>query len=202
MQRASAMNDFIQVVTANPSHHRYIPDILAAIYEASQVKGNSIVMRDPDYLAQKMDEGKAIIALKGEDFAGFCYLESWEDERYVANSGLIVKPEFRGQGLASAIKKGIFDICRTMFPEARIFSITKSQAVIKMNTRLGFRKVPYTELTCDPKFWKGCETCPHYPTLLENNMENCECQGLLFDPNSSAGELRTDKLSEVQTKAE
>lgn len=170
------------VVTANASHHSYITDILSAICEASKVKGNSIVMRDPDYLALKMDEGKAVIALRGEEFAGFCYLECWEDEQYVANSGLIVKPEFRGVGLASAIKKGIFDICRTMFPEARIFSITKSQAVIKMNTRLGFREVPYSELTTDPKFWKGCDTCPHYPTLLANGMKSCECHGLLFDP--------------------
>lgn len=50
----------IDVQTATSQHQRYIPDILAAIYQASKVKGNSIVMRDPDYLAQKMEEGKAV----------------------------------------------------------------------------------------------------------------------------------------------
>lgn len=173
------------VKTADCNHHKYIPDILEAIYDASKVKGNSIVMRDPAYLAKKMDEGKAVIATQGDKFAGFCYIESWESERFIANSGLIVKPEYRGLGLASRIKKTIFDICRTMFPDAKIFSITKSQAVIKMNTRLGFMEVPYSELTVDPKFWKGCDTCPHYQTLLDNGMQNCECHGLLYIPAKS-----------------
>ena len=172
------------VIQATAEHHRYIPDILAAIYEASKVKGNSIVMRDPQYLAQKMDEGKAVIALDSGKFAGFCYLESWQNEEYIANSGLIVKPEYRGQGLAAKIKEGIFHICRTMFPNGKIFSITKSQAVIRMNTHLGFKEVPYSKLTTDPKFWKGCDTCPHYQTLLDNDMQSCECHGLLFDPNN------------------
>lgn len=176
------MESPFSIITATSAHHSYIPDILSAIYEASKVKGNSIVMRDPNYLAKKMDEGKAVIALRGDELAGFCYIESWEGEKYVANSGLIVKPEYRGQGLATEIKKAIFNICRTMFPQGKIFSITKSAAVVKMNTKLGFREVPYTELTSDPKFWKGCDTCPHYQKLLDNGMKSCDCQGLLFDP--------------------
>lgn len=172
----------IIVLTANERHHRYIPDILAAIYQASQVKGNSIVMRDPDYLAQKMDEGKAVIALDGEVFVGFCYIECWQDGQFVANSGLIVRPEYRGRGIASRIKGQIFRVCREMFPQAKIFGITKSQAVIRMNKRLGFLEVGYAELTDDPRFWKGCDTCPHFPTLLASGYQNCECHGLLFDP--------------------
>lgn len=175
-------NSEFTVLTATAAHHSYIPAILAAIYEASQVKGNSIVMRDPEYLAQKMNEGKAVIALKGDEFAGFCYLECWEDEKFVANSGLIVKPEFRGQGLASRIKASIFQICREMFPEAKIFGITKSVAVMKMNLRLGFKEVTYDQLTTDPKFWKGCDTCPYYPILQKNGGKSCECHGLLYCP--------------------
>lgn len=174
-----------QVQVADESHIGYIPDILEAIFEASQVKTNSIVMRDPDYLAQKMREGKAVIALtagQSPRFAGFCYIECWEDARYVANSGLIVKPEFRGQGLASRIKQQIFQVCRTKFPHASIFSITKSQAVLKMNTQLGFKVVPYSELTADEHFWAGCSTCPHYPELLANNRQRCQCIGLLYRP--------------------
>lgn len=172
----------ITVEVASDKHIIYIKDILSAIYEASQVKGNSIVMRDPDYLAAKMKEGKAVIALSGDDFAGFCYIECWQDEQFVANSGLIVRPEFRGQHLATRIKEKIFDVSRGMFPKACIFSITKSQAVIKMNTALGFRQVSYDLLTTDPRFWKGCETCPHFQELLANGYKSCQCTGLLFSP--------------------
>lgn len=175
----------IEVLVADGSHEVYIPAILEAIYEASQVKSNSIVMRDPAYLAQKMREGKAVIALDaahGNAFAGFCYIECWEDGKFVANSGLIVRPEYRGRGLASRIKRLIFEVCRTKFPQACIFSITKSAAVRKMNGALGFKEVPYNELTTDPKFWKGCETCPHYPELLASGQLKCECIGLLYKP--------------------
>lgn len=175
------MEDFT-VEVATERHIPYIKDILAAIFEASKVKGNSIVMRDPDYLALKMREGKAVIALRGEEFAGFCYIECWEDERFVANSGLIVRPEFRGMGLATRIKKVIFETSRRMFPKACIFSITKSQAVIKMNTALGFKEATYDQLTSDPKFWKGCDTCPHFSELLANGYRSCQCTGLLFRP--------------------
>lgn len=179
------MEKTIEVLVADESHKSYIPDILAAIYEASKVKGNSIVMRDPEYLAQKMREGKAVIALCDGVFVGFCYLECWQDEQFVANSGLIVKPEYRGLGVATGIKKQIFEICRTMFPEAGIFSITKSQAVIRMNTALGFERVSYDQLTTDPKFWKGCDTCPDYPVLQASQGKSCHCIGLLYRPHKN-----------------
>lgn len=172
----------IEVLIANEGHETYIPDILAAIYEASKVKGNSIVMRDPDYLALKMKEGKAVIALHDGNFVGFCYLECWQDEQFVANSGLIVRPEYRGQGVATRIKRRIFEICRTMYPDACVFGITKSPAVIKMNTSLGFERVTYDQLTTDPKFWKGCDTCPNYPVLQANQGKDCHCVGLLYRP--------------------
>lgn len=172
----------IEVMVADESHKQYIPDILAAIYEASQVKGVSIVMRDPYYLAQKMREGKAVIALCEGAFVGFCYLECWQDEQFVANSGLIVRPEFRGQGVATRIKQQIFDQCRKLFPDACIFGITKSEAVIRMNTQLGFERVGYDQLTNDPKFWKGCDTCLNYPVLLANEGRSCHCVGLLYRP--------------------
>ena len=138
-------------------------------------------MRDPDYLALKMDEGKAVIAIDGDEFVGFCYMESWENGQFIANSGLIVRPAYRGLGIASRIKAHIFRNCRAMFPKAKIFGITKSKAVITMNTRLGFREVPYSELTVDPLFWKGCGTCPHYQKLIQNEMKTCDCHGLLYD---------------------
>ena len=185
-EKVREKHNSIQVTTADSSHCHYIQDILDAIYEASKVKGNSIVMRDPKYLAEKMNEGKAVIALDEGKFVGFCYIECWENERFVANSGLIVRPEYRGRGVAMQIKQEIFNVCRRMFPEAMIFGITKSEAVIKINKRLGFSVVPYSALTKDEKFWKGCDTCPHYQELLDNNFADCQCTGLLFaDSNNS-----------------
>ena len=175
----------VHVVVADESHARYIPDILGAIFEASKVPGNSIVMRDPDYLALKMREGKAVIALCDDgSFAGFCYLECWQDEQFLANSGMIVKPEYRGQGLATRIKQEIVRVCHEMFPDAAIFGITKSEAIKKISLRLGFEEVPYSEITTDPKFWKGCDTCRHYSELLANNVLSCHCTALLLRPNN------------------
>ena len=178
------MNEF-QIVVAQEEHIPFIPDILDAIYEASLVPGNSIVMRDPDYLASKMREGKAVIALCNNAFAGFCYIESWQNGEFVANSGLIVKPEFRGQGLASRIKAKIVEVCQHMFPRANLFGITKSATVIRMNERLGFQQVPYTDITNDPAFWKGCDTCRHYEELLQNEGKNCRCIALLLRPKEA-----------------
>lgn len=168
------------VVSATAEHIPYIPDILSAIYDASRVPGNSIVMRDPEYLAQKMREGKAVIALENGNFAGFCYIECWQNQEFIANSGLIVKPEYRGQGLARAIKRTIVEVSRTLFPGSRLFGITKSATVIRINKDLGFSLVDYDQLTTDPLFWNGCKTCPYYPTLLENKGISCLCQGLLL----------------------
>lgn len=62
----------ISVLVASEQHIPYIKDILSAIEVASKVPSNSIVMRDPTYLATKMREGKAVIALCDDGaFAGY-----------------------------------------------------------------------------------------------------------------------------------
>jgi hypothetical protein len=67
-----------------------------------------------------MLEGKAVIALhKNGTWAGFCYIETWSHGDFVANSGLIVNPEFRKVGLAKAIKENIFELSRSKYPEAK-----------------------------------------------------------------------------------
>ena len=83
-------NDGIDVLVADASHEKYVDTILKTIADAAKVRGSGIASRTHEYVAQKMRERKAIIALHGEEFAGFCYIESWEDKHYVANSGLIV----------------------------------------------------------------------------------------------------------------
>ena len=100
----------------------------------------------------------------------------------MANSGLVVHPDYRNQGLARKIKRRIFDLSRKLFPNSKIFSITTGLAVMKMNTELGFKPVTFSELTDDEEFWKGCQGCRNIDILQRNNYKMCLCTGLLFHP--------------------
>jgi len=90
-------NDGIRVVVADASHEKYVDVILATITDSAKKRGSGIASRTHEYLATKMKERKAVIALAGEgdeeEFAGFCYIESWGNKEYVANSGLILVEE-------------------------------------------------------------------------------------------------------------
>lgn len=173
----------IDVVVASEQHTGYVEEILETINKAAKVRGTGIAKRSPEYVSQKMRERKAVIALtkKGE-FAGFSYIESWSNKQFVANSGLIVANRFRGIGLATRIKKRIFQLSREMFPQAKIFSLTTGAAVMKMNFELGYRPVTFDELTDDEAFWRGCESCVNYDILQRNGGHKCLCTGLLYDP--------------------
>ena len=133
-------------------------------------------------VARKMLEGKAVIAMKGDVFAGFCYVECWEHGEFVANSGLIVKKEFRQKGLAKRIKQKALELSMELFPGAKVFGLTTGLAVMKINTAMGYVPVTFSELTTDPVFWKGCENCVNYDVLLRNNFTRCLCTGMLYDP--------------------
>ena len=170
------------ILTATEAHLPYVDDVVNALQEAAQAKGTGLAVRTPEYIRSKMLEGKAVIALYREKFAGFCYIESWEHERYVATSGLIVRPEYRGHGLAFAIKKQAFHLARRKFPSAKMFGLTTSLAVMRINSELGFVPVTFTELTTDQEFWKGCENCQYYDVLQRSGNKNCLCTGMIFDP--------------------
>lgn len=131
-----------------------------------------------------MENGNAVIALKGSAFAGFCYIETWSHDKFVANSGLIVVPEFRNQGLAKKIKHVVFKHSRTKYPTAKIFSITTGLAVMKLNSTLGYKPVTFSELTNEPSFWNGCQTCKNYDVLQRTSETMCLCTGMLFDPKA------------------
>ena len=163
-------------------HLDYVDTILDTIEKAAKVRGTGIAKRSPEYVKQKMLEGKAIIALDGADFAGFCYIESWSNKMFVANSGLIVVEKFRGHGLAKRIKKFAFDLSRERFPEAKLFGLTTGAAVMKINNELGYRPVTFSELTDDESFWKGCQSCVNYDVLVRTNRKMCLCTGMLYDP--------------------
>ncbi len=181
-QYKKVQGDFI-VTSTDESHVKYAEEISRLLAESARERGIGIARRSPQYLAEKIREGKAVIAFyKDGRLAGFTYIETWSHGRYIANSGLIVVPEFRGYKLGKQLKLASFTLSRKNFPEAKIFSITTSPAVMKMNTELGFRPVPYSDLTTEKRFWHGCRSCPNYEILLRNNFRLCLCTGLLFDP--------------------
>ena len=174
----------IDVIVADASHEKYVDEILETISAAAKVRGTGIAKRTHEYVAQKMREGKAVIALAGEEkeFAGFCYIESWGNKQYVANSGLIVVDKFRRRGLAKRIKKTAFELSRKMWPEAKLFGLTSGGAVMRINTELGYVPVPFAELTDDEAFWKGCQGCINHDILERTGRRYCICTAMLYDP--------------------
>ena len=173
----------IDVMVADGSHAIYADEICEEVFISARERGTGIARRTPEYIIEKPTAGKAVIAIAEDGrFAGFSYIETWGHQQYVANSGLIVAHAFRGIGLAMRIKKRIFQLSRELFPEAKIFSITTGAAVMKMNYELGFRPVPFSFLTDDPEFWRGCQGCRNYGILESNEFRMCLCTGLLYDP--------------------
>jgi len=172
----------MRILVADRTHFKYAPIICDTIEESAKIRGTGIAKRTPEYIQKKMENGNAIIALRGEDFVGFCYIEIWGHEKFVANSGLIVHPDFRGTGLAKRIKQAAFDLSRKKFPEAKLFGITTGLAVMKINYALGYKPVTFSELTDDPEFWNGCKTCKNFDILTRTERKMCLCTGMLYDP--------------------
>lgn len=172
----------IKIYVADAQHEKYIDTILTTIEEAAKDRGTGIAKRTHEYIQTKMREAKAVIALAGEEFAGFSYIETWGNKTYVTTSGLIVHPNFRGRGLAKRIKEMTFSLARTRWPHAKIFSLTSGAAVMAMNTQLGYKPVTFADLTDDEAFWRGCEGCCNVDVLHRTGRKYCICTGMLFDP--------------------
>lgn len=172
----------IKVLVADSSHEIYVDTILQTIADAAKVRGTGIAKRTHAYLATKMREAKAVIALSGDKFAGFSYIETWGNKEYVTTSGLIVHPDFRGLGIAKKIKEMTFSLARTRWPHAKIFSLTSGAAVMAMNTQLGYHPVTFSDLTTDEAFWKGCEGCVNVDVLHRTQQKYCICTAMLYDP--------------------
>ncbi len=169
-------------MVATPEHEVYVDQILDTIAEAAKVRGTGIARRTHDYLAIKMKEAKAVIALEGDKFAGFSYIETWGNKQYVTTSGLIVHPDFRSRGVAKKIKDLTFSLARTRWPHAKIFSLTSGAAVMTMNTQLGYQPVTFADLTDDEAFWRGCEGCINHDVLVRTDRKYCICTAMLYDP--------------------
>lgn len=172
----------ITVMVADPSHEKYVDTILDTIEKAAKVRGTGIAKRTHEYVATKMKEAKAVIALYGDEFVGFSYIETWSNKQYVTTSGLIVDPKFRGLGVAKRIKDLTFTLARTRWPHAKIFSLTSGAAVMAMNTQLGYHPVTFADLTDDEAFWRGCEGCINVDVLKRTGRKYCICTGMLYDP--------------------
>ena len=169
----------IKIEVTNTSHEHYAEAVCKLIHESALARGTGIAERQPEYVRTKINNGNAVIALEGDKLAGFCYIEVWSHEKYVANSGLIVNPDFRNRGLAKAIKRRIFKLSRDKYPQARVFGITTSLAVMKINSELGYKPVTFSELTQDEAFWKGCSSCPNFDILQRNGRRMCLCTAML-----------------------
>ncbi|MBJ2174907.1 GNAT family N-acetyltransferase [Aureibaculum sp. A20] len=173
----------MDIVIATKKHNKYAAIICDTIAESAKVRGTGIAKRTPEYIMTKLENQNAVIALDGDKFAGFCYIEAWDHGKFVANSGLIVHPDYRSLGLAKKIKKVIFDYSKKKFPDAKMFGITTGLAVLKINYELGYKPVTFSELTTDDAFWKGCQTCKNYDILTRTERKMCLCTGMLYDPN-------------------
>lgn len=173
----------IIVRVATPADIVYASAITDEMASSAQARGTGIAKRSPEYISNKMTEGKAVIAVtKDGKWVGFCYIEAWGHEKFVANSGLIVAPEYRKSGIAKTIKQRIFALSRQKYPEAKIFGLTTGLAVMKINSDLGYEPVTYSELTDDENFWAGCKSCVNYDILMSKNRKNCMCTAMLYDP--------------------
>lgn len=179
----------VRAATADDKH--YAKTITDEMEASAKARGTGIAKRSPEYVQLKMDEGKAVIALTTSgEWVGFCYIEAWGHEKFVANSGLIVNPAFRGHGVAKAIKEKIFELSRKKYPDAKIFGLTTGLAVMKINSDLGYEPVTYSELTDDEEFWKGCRSCVNFDVLTAKNRKNCLCTAMLYDPVEKEKEAR------------
>lgn len=191
-------SDFL-IIPATVNHLHYADAICNEMFESAKARGTGIARRKPEYVSKKMEEGKAVIALhKDGRWAGFCYIETWGHGDYVANSGLIVNPEFRKVGLAKAIKKRVFELSREKYPKSKIFGLTTGLAVMKINSDLGYEPVTYSELTQDEEFWKGCQSCINYDILMSKDRKNCMCTAMLWNPEEKERELK----EKIQRRAE
>ena len=187
-------NKFIVTVAEN-QHLEFVPVILKEIEESAKERGTGIAKRSAAYLEEKINEGKAVMAFSDEgEWAGFCYIETWSNKEYVANSGLIVAKKFRKDGLAKAIKQKIFSYSREKYPNAKLFGLTTGLAVMKINSSLGYKPVTYSELTQDEVFWSGCKSCVNFEILNSKDRKNCLCTAMLYNPEENKSQEKFNNI--------
>ncbi|MGE0636557.1 MAG: GNAT family N-acetyltransferase [Bacteroidia bacterium] len=195
------MNSSFIISVANEQHEIFAETICTEIENSAKARGTGIAKRTPEYVREKMREGKAVVAVTSEGlWAGFCYIETWGHGKYVANSGLIVAPDFRKSGLARDIKKKVLELSTTKYPDAKLFGLTTGLAVMKINSDLGYEPVTYSELTDDEEFWKGCQSCVNFEILQSKNRKNCLCTAMLYDPKEKEKAAKNSAIEQEKPK--
>ncbi len=192
----SQLRYIVRIATSDD--HKYARIITDEMASSAEKRGTGIARRTPEYVMRKMNEGKSVIAVNPDnaEWVGFCYIEAWQHEKYVANSGLIVSPEYRGMGVAREIKTKIFELSRQKYPDAKIFGLTTGLAVMRINSDLGYKPVTYSELTNDDVFWEGCKSCVNYDILMSKGRKNCLCTAMLYDPADIEKQAARQKLQQ------
>ncbi len=194
--------DNIIVRIANIGDIHFSKIITDEMEASAKARGTGIAKRNPEYIENKILEGKAVIAVTTDGaWVGFCYIETWSHGSYVANSGLIVSPNFRKSGVAKRIKHAIFELSREKYPEAKIFGLTTGLAVMKINSDLGYEPVTYSELTQDEAFWAGCKSCVNFDILTMKERKNCLCTAMLYDPADHYEPKETKEHFEEKSEA-
>lgn len=179
----------------------YAEPITDEMASSAQARGTGIARRSPEYVSQKIQEGKAVIAVTATgEWVGFCYIEAWQHGQFVANSGLIVAPAYRKTGIAKKIKHTIFQLSRDKYPNSKLFGLTTGLAVMKINSELGYEPVTYSELTDDEEFWAGCKSCVNYDILMSKDRKNCMCTAMLYEPKQETS--KQESVGEVSSKNE
>ena len=183
-------------------HVLFAHEIEKLLKQAATEKSRGLNIKKRDYIAEKILNGNAIVATKDGNLAGFCYLRRREKANYVSISGIVLMPEYRKGGLSKAIVKEAFDLARTKYPQAKIFSLTTSPTIMRINNENGYKPVNYSRLSTSDTFWSACSDCLNYETLKENNHARCLCSAMMFNPFSfniedenELNELGVDKVS-------
>ncbi len=188
----TSLEQNIIVRIAHSGDTSYASAITDEMASSAKARGTGIAKRSPEYVAQKIEEGKAVIAhTEFGEWVGFCYIEAWQHGQFVANSGLIVAPSFRKSGIAKKIKQTIFQLSREKYPDAKLFGLTTGLAVMKINSELGYEPVTYSELTDDEEFWAGCKSCVNYDILMSKDRKNCMCTAMLYEPKATQEDVPT-----------
>lgn len=175
----------MEIQISSCEHLMYVSEIQQEMYDSAQRRGTGIAKRSIEYLSKKISDGNAVIATENGEWVGFCYIETWSHGQFVANSGLIVSPNFRNRGVATLIKNRVFQLSREKYPTAKVFGLTTGLAVMKINSDLGYKPVIYSELTQDEEFWNGCKNCVNYEILMKKERKNCLCTAMLFVPENN-----------------
>src|SRR5258708_34387909 len=104
-EHTATMQQHFKILIADASHQDFARIICDEMESSAKARGTGIAKRSPEYIQEKMREGKAVIAFTEDGiWAGFCYIETWSHGEYAANSVLIVAPPYRKSELAGQIK--------------------------------------------------------------------------------------------------